>query len=93
MGVSPNRRCRLLSLPLPRRTSGCSGARTLTLAASTSACPPANACCREPPAVERDPRLIAELGESELDAWWGYDLVAPNGLLDRIFRELQVGSL
>ncbi|KAI3426087.1 hypothetical protein D9Q98_008055 [Chlorella vulgaris] len=44
----------------------------------------------EPPAVERDPRLMVRLTEAELDAWWGYDLTAPGGLLDRIYRELQV---
>lgn len=41
--------------------------------------------------MERDPFLIGEVSEAELEAWWGYDLVAPGGLLDRIYRELQVG--
>ncbi|KAL4436640.1 hypothetical protein ABPG75_003779 [Micractinium tetrahymenae] len=44
----------------------------------------------EPPAVERDPQLVEELSEAELESWWGYDLVAHGGLLDRIFRELQL---
>jgi hypothetical protein len=36
---------------------------------------------------------MVRLTEAELDAWWGYDLTAPGGLLDRIYRELQVGRL
>ncbi len=55
-------------------------------------CCPSLSQCREPAAVERDPALVGELSEAELEAWWGYDLVAPGGLLDRIFRELQVGA-
>lgn len=35
----------------------------------------AGPACREPPAVERDPRQIGSLSEAELEAWWGYDLV------------------
>lgn len=56
--------------------------------------PPADqhykAACREPPAVERDPRAIANVTEAELEAWWGYDLSVSGGLADRIYRELQV---
>ncbi|EFN52139.1 hypothetical protein CHLNCDRAFT_139271 [Chlorella variabilis] len=44
----------------------------------------------EPPAVERDPRAIANVTEAELEAWWGYDLSVSGGLADRIYRELQV---
>lgn len=50
-------------------------------------------CCSEPQRVERDPRLLPYVSEAELDGWWGYDAVAPGGLLDRVFRELRVGGV
>jgi hypothetical protein len=42
--------------------------------------------------VEHDFHAIAHATEAELLAFWGYDVVAPGGLLDRIYREMQVGQ-